>query len=336
MRVKSTVVVVMATCLAAVTAACGGSSDGSEESGGQEIVISVPGKSIALPAPWLAEAKGLFEKHGVNVKVVTVQPGTDLAQLGAGKVDLIMSGLSAGTLNAIDSGLDLKWVAPGYESNPESAMGVYLKDKYFDDDGNLQPDELKGAQIAVTQSGSLQDHTILSALEGSSTKYSDLKVQRLENVDIFSALEAGKLDGGFLSSPFYANLSKDAGYQLGMKPFSPSYVLYLAGPSTEGKSEELTKFFCAIKEVQADLLEPGFNHDAESLDALTSTLGISRDTIENDPSPNLFKADLEMDKAEDFVASMQANLMKAGFLEYTEPIKGEEFIDRSYIEADCA
>lgn len=318
-------------------AGCGSESDANSEPAKDrgKLTLAVAGLSPNSVSPYLAEAKGYYKKHGVDVKIATIPPGTDIAQLSAGKVDLVLGGVSAGVLNAASAGVGLKWVAPGYEINPKTGIGMYLRSKFFDSSGKLDPKRLKGATLAISAPGGLQDTTILKAIAGSGVAYKDLNIQTLGAADIFAAVESGKVDGGFLVPPFYAAL-KSSDYKLGMKPILPSYAAYIAGPSASKKKREITDFFCSIKDVQGDYLQPGYEKDPRSLKALTSLLKLPEETFSGDPAPNVFAADLQMDGAEDYVKQLQEILIPTGLLQYKKPIAPAKFIDREFIKASCS
>lgn len=325
---------IVATSLITLTG-CGSDAAGDAEKNSGKLILATAGLSPNAIPSYLAEAKGYFKDHGVNVEIVTIEPGTDIAQLSAGDADLVLGGVSAGVLNAVSAGVDLKWVAPGYEINPETGMGMYLRSKFFDSSGNLDPKRLKGATLAISAPGGLQDTTILKAIAGTGVEYKDLNIQKMGAADIFAAVESGKVDGGFLVPPFYASLkSKD--YKLGMKPILPSYAAYVAGPTASDKKDEITDFFCAIKDIQNDYLKPGYEKDPDSLKELTSLLDLPAETFTGDPAPNVFDAELQMDGAEDYVKQLQEILIPTGFLQYDKPVDPAKFIDREFIEASCS
>jgi ABC-type nitrate/sulfonate/bicarbonate transport system substrate-binding protein len=69
--------------------------------------------SIALAPVYVAAERGYFAAEGLDVQVERVAGAGDaVALLGTGQFDMSAGGLSAGTFNAIQRGVDIRMVAP--------------------------------------------------------------------------------------------------------------------------------------------------------------------------------------------------------------------------------
>ncbi|MFF2094421.1 ABC transporter substrate-binding protein [Paenibacillus sp. NPDC058174] len=172
-------------------AGCGG---GSKASGGADGPVT-----IAL-SPWpgwymwyLAEEKGFFEKHGVQVKLEFFPVYSDSLQaLATGKVDANSQTLSD-TLAPISKGIPLKAVLV----NDNSFGGDAIVSK-----ANINSiAELKGKTVA-TELGTVDHLLLLTALAENGMKESDINYVNMTVNDAGPAFISGKTEASVLWEPF--------------------------------------------------------------------------------------------------------------------------------------
>ena len=184
---------VLVLMMSAALTGCGGSSKETAAGGAEDPI------TIAL-SPWpgwymwyLVEEQGLFEKHGVNVELKWFPVYSDSLQaLATGKVDANSQTLSD-TLAPVSKGIGLKAVLVNDNSNGGDAIVA-------------KPDiqsvkDLAGKTVA-TELGTVDHLLLLTALEQSGMKESDVNFVNMTVNDAGPAFITGKTDASVLWEPF--------------------------------------------------------------------------------------------------------------------------------------
>ncbi|EFM10915.1 aliphatic sulfonates family ABC transporter, periplasmic ligand-binding protein [Paenibacillus curdlanolyticus YK9] len=192
-NVRKSLLILVLVFVFTVAAGCGGSSKETAAGGSDEPI------TIAL-SPWpgwymwyLVEQQGLFEKHGVIVKLEWFPVYSDSLQaLATGKVDANSQTLSD-TLAPISKGIGLKAVLVNDNSNGGDAIVA-------------KPDiasvkDLKGKTVA-TELGTVDHLLLLTALDQNGLKESDVNFVNMTVNDAGPAFITGKTDASVLWEPF--------------------------------------------------------------------------------------------------------------------------------------
>lgn len=179
---------------ALVLAGCG-SDDGDSTSGPAS--TSADGldrlrvSSIALcneALPWGID-QGIFEEHGLEIEVITVQSGAaGVAGMQAGDIDVgFVNSLSV--FQAVDEGVDLEVVANSGLST-EDANGVIVAAG-----GDYEsPGDLQGATIAINQLGGLGQVLTEAWIAADAGEDSTAEFVTLPFADQVPAVESGNVD----------------------------------------------------------------------------------------------------------------------------------------------
>jgi len=195
LRLHASVAVVT---LALLAAACGGSSSSSSSPGGGS---SSSGSAIRLgfsawPGwfPWqVADEKGLFAKHGVNVKLTYFESYTDS-----------LNALAAGNLDANSQTLDdtVSSVAGGAKQTVvltnDNSTG---NDQIIVGPGINSIADLKGKKVGAEQ-GTVDHYLLLLALKKAGLTAADVDFQPLETGAAAAAFASGRLDAVGAFAPF--------------------------------------------------------------------------------------------------------------------------------------
>jgi NitT/TauT family transport system substrate-binding protein len=195
LRLHASVAVVS---LAVLAAACGGSSSSSSSSGGGS---SSSGSAIRLgfsawPGwfPWqVAEEKGLFAKHGVNVKLTYFESYTDsLNALASGNLDANSQTLND-TVSSVAGGAKQTIVLTNDNStgNDQIIVGP----------GINSVADLKGKKVGAEQ-GTVDHYLLLLALKKAGLSPTDVDFQPLETGAAAAAFASGRLDAVGAFAPF--------------------------------------------------------------------------------------------------------------------------------------
>jgi ABC-type nitrate/sulfonate/bicarbonate transport system substrate-binding protein/LysM repeat protein len=155
---------------------------------------------------WVSHEHGFFLKYGLETQLILAEGGSRAAQmLGSGEV-LFAQMAGPGVIQAVLRGADAVMIAGVVNT---------LTFQFIVQKGITQPDQLKGKSLAVTRYGSSTDFATRYVLDKYGLKpNSDVVISQLGTMPaLYSALEAGKIQGALLSAPFTLQARK-AGFRL--------------------------------------------------------------------------------------------------------------------------
>ena len=142
---------------------------------------------------YVAEQKGMFKKHGADVKLVWFANYTDsISALSSGQLDA-NSQTWSDTLGPLAKGIPIKAVLVNDNSAGNDALMVSPKIKDFK--------ALKGKSIALEQY-SVSHFVLATALTKNGMKPSDVKIVNLPAGDAAAAFLAGRVDAAVVWNPW--------------------------------------------------------------------------------------------------------------------------------------
>lgn len=200
----------------------------------REIVRVAQGPGLEAFAPlYIANGMGEFAKENIEVQFVNLAGSNAILLLQRGEVDAINNAPSAGMMNAIAQGAEIRMVAPGMFNNDGTQQGVWVSSAFLAG-RPYTPTLLKGQTIASSiGSGSSTVYYIALELEKAGLTMRDVSFKILPAPDIVTALEAGAVGFGIVNAPMTNQISRDkarfafgitAGYSLGGLFFGPTLV----------------------------------------------------------------------------------------------------------------
>jgi NitT/TauT family transport system substrate-binding protein len=181
----------------------GGPSDDASGLGGAvekpDITIGVV-PSIGMAPLYVARDQGLFEKEGLNVKLVTLSGGGEsLTGLLGGDVDFTFANYPM-LVRAQQKGqgkVKVKIVADAVAARPDSAAVVVPRDSPLRD-----PSDLEGKKIAVPATNSVADLAVMSGMKAARADPSGIKWRSLSYPAMLPKLQGGDIDAAFLEEPY--------------------------------------------------------------------------------------------------------------------------------------
>ena len=142
---------------------------------------------------YIAEEKGLFEKHGADVKLVWFPTYTDsISALSAGRLDA-NSQTWSDTMAPLAAGIPLKAILVNDNSAGNDALMVGPEIKDFKD--------LKGKKIGLEEY-SISHFVLVTALAQNGMSQSDVRVVNLTAGDAAAAFMAGRVDAAVVWNPW--------------------------------------------------------------------------------------------------------------------------------------
>lgn len=207
---RTAIALATAAVLMFVTAACG--SDGGDDSkkAGEPDKVSVNSLEILSLAPMMvADEKGFFEKHDIEVSFDDADIYSRLAVQSQGKLDVNIPGVGGAFFNAVNEGLNLRAVADRQQYRCASDNLLLAGTKAYDA-GLTSVSDLAGKKVAILAKGSTTEYWLDRALEDAGMTQDDLgQVVTLGYPDTVNALKTGAVDAGFLVQPLAIQMIED-------------------------------------------------------------------------------------------------------------------------------
>ncbi|MFG1902801.1 ABC transporter substrate-binding protein [Micromonospora carbonacea] len=179
--------------IAAVAACSSDGAEGSDDSG--KASIRMTSLSLCNELSLYALDKGIFEKKGLDIELVSVQSGSaGIAAVQGGAADIAFVS-PQGLLTAIDKGVDLKIISDSGETTKDS-QGIIVNNS----SGINGPADLQGRTIAVNDLGGTIVTLVNRWIEKATGQKSTAKFVALGFADIEPAVENGKVDAGAVTA----------------------------------------------------------------------------------------------------------------------------------------
>lgn len=170
-----------------------------------DLVLANPSITISLSASYLAEDLGIFQKNGLNVKVVVI-PGVGATNaIISGSADFVEAS-STSITRAAAHGQRLLVIA---ETSDRPSVQIALR-KTVAEAGHFDPAAplekrvalLRGHVIAVDGTGSLVDGYLLFMLKRAGIDPSTMQIPTMQPVNMLAAFQTGQIDGFAMPPPW--------------------------------------------------------------------------------------------------------------------------------------
>lgn len=276
----------LTTLLAAfalLLAACGSDGGSKSGSGGGSDTIRVASNSNASALTvWVALDKGIFKKHGLDVKYTKVENvGTLPPALGKSFDVVFVTPVQA--IAAAAQGIPITEVA-GSSLDTTSDPNSYLMVKKGSPIKELS--DLKGKTIGVlTEVGTLHYGT-LNMLKQAGVEPGDIKIKQVDGPSQLDQLNAGRVDAVETLAPFSQQLEQAGAQSLGT-PFASlgdeiSVIWWAASNKWADQHDDKVQAFQDSLEEAAQYIQ---DNDAEARTVLQKYSGFPAEVVKNFPLP---------------------------------------------------
>ncbi len=343
--------VLVASALASVSflAGCGSSDADSTESvtvgacerpaETKKLTLGVS-TSLAYAHMYVAKEMGFFEEENLDVELTTLaKPSDTLPLISQGEIDGAFGGLSAGFLNAVDRGLDIRMVqARGdYPEGEEKGAGFLVRSDLIESGKVKDVSDLEGLTIGfnggegdVANAGG---YFISQILAEGGIGLKDIKITNVGFADAETAFKSKAIDASFVPSPFNTFLQETGVAQ----PFGDQEKL--AGETTGGlvlgpnlldkdrvAGEALLRAFLKA----ADVMRDGDYRENEDVVEALKANDYDEATIKNTPL-YAYEAGLPLNP-ESFTRFQETFLDYGDVLTFDEPLDFEAVTDEELRE----
>lgn len=237
----------------------------------------------------IAEAKGLFTKHGLNASVRLVESSKEsMAGMEAGDFDVVMGTPAAGNLNLVHKS-DLAILADAGQALPT----IVVRKDLWDSNAIGKLSDLKGKSIMTPREGSASSYALARILQGVNLTVNDIKPKFLAENQALAAFEAKQIDGAVLAEPEATNVvMRGLGVRFPAADISGLFpsngqeymVIYTRRITLTEKKEVLQKFLAAYLEAVTIYDQARKGKQPERNDVINIMMqytGASKDVLEN-------------------------------------------------------
>ncbi|MEU0479555.1 ABC transporter substrate-binding protein [Streptosporangium sp. NPDC006013] len=254
-----------ALLIATGASACSSDSSSAGASGATAsgtTVLNVTSLSLCNELSLYALDKGIFAKHGLDVKLVNVQSGSaGIAALQGGSTDVAFVSPQA-LLTAIQEGIDMKIISGSGETTKDS-QGIIVNNS----SGISGPADLQGKTIAVNDLGGTIVTLIEDWIQAATGQKSTAKFVALGFADIEPAVENGKVDAGAVTAASVQKItSSGKGKSIGNPTFegigaTPNALYAVTQPWLAKHQAAAEQFVAAMQEAADAAKQPAGNAD---------------------------------------------------------------------------
>ena len=204
--------------LTAAIAGCGTQPSAQKSSGAQEEVTIAQASWIGFAPFYIAADKGYFDKHGVKVKIESIESKADSkSALASGRVQGVSTTVDTHIMNAA-SGIDLAQVLVLDTSS--GGDGIIAKKEY------PTIESLKGKKVALDTSGGADFFWFQYLLHQKGMSLKDFDVQNMAAGDAGAAFIAGNVDAAITWQPWLSKArNTDFGHVLMDSKQTPGIII---------------------------------------------------------------------------------------------------------------
>lgn len=283
---------------------------------------------------YVAAARGLFEKYGLDVEIQAVESGTEaIAFLSEGQVDVGGIAIVTSLWNGWSQGLDLRIFAPGgLEPFTNSPTKLLVRKALMDDGSVTDVADLAGRTVGVAGGpGSGGEYLLAKALERGNLTIFDVEPVNLGNADMPLAFENGSIDAGILGSPYADQvIESGAGVSLAedLTPGLMTVAFVGSGKFINERPEVAQRFALALMEA-ARLMQGDDYLSPENIAAYLAYVNSTEEALRAG-APVLYDPNQVIPV--DGLADVERVHRENGRTEYTAPIDLANVVDTTFVD----
>jgi ABC-type nitrate/sulfonate/bicarbonate transport system substrate-binding protein len=298
-RPRTSLLIAVGAATALLTAACGSpgaAGDGGDgPSGGtDELKVTTLSLCNEISVLW-AKNKGVFEKNGLKVELVKAAGGAaGLAAVQGGSANLAFTNPFS-TMLALNSGIDLKWVATAYGTpkkgdRPSNAILVQ------EDSDIRKGTDLHGKTVAVNELGGINQIIVQQFVTDAGGDPKKVKFVALPFGELAPSVASGKVDASqapeqYSNTPGVRSIG-DPYMEVG-KDKSLIFAGYVGTSRfVDENTEAMKKFQTSLKEANTAVNDPANKDEKFKMEA--AHCGQDAKKLAEDPE-NPYFADVPMD-----------------------------------------
>jgi NitT/TauT family transport system substrate-binding protein len=274
---------------------------------------------------FVAVERGYLKNAGITATLTPIVAGQDaMALVAQSQLDVATAGLSAAFFNAVNRGLELKFVAStGYQPAKGHPTALMMRQDLYDA-GAHDAGALKGKTVGwLGNAGATSGYYVALILRKYNLGIKDINAVNIAAPDQQVALERKAVDAMFCAAPFTALFEdKKLATIIGNAPAGISGTGIFFAPSLLGDASFGKAVMAAFRQGAADVAGSGY-YKPENLAAMAKYTNQPVELIKSTDRYD-FKPDLRIDQTTLF--DMQTEFINQGILTYKTALPGAKLI----------
>ena len=279
----------------------------------------------------LADSLGEFDKENLDVEMVSLSMEDALPQLATGAVDAINGAPSVAFYNAVNNGVDVKWVLgnffpPNAGDTSVPQTGLWARADVFSDPSHPDPKELEGKKVASAVGlTSVIAYPISQAFSSAGADPTKMEYVQIPSADMATALQNGAVDAAWMLDPFWTQFADNDDYVLvaTQTPGEPIGGIFFGDRLLNQDPEVGQAFARALVRTINTYLTGNYHDDPEVMAQIADITGITVDQMTKTPAL-LF--DWEIRDG----TTTRAQEAFVGYAQLTDVIPEDQLVDRSF------
>jgi NitT/TauT family transport system substrate-binding protein len=276
---------------------------------------------------FVAAERGYLHDAGFEPNLTPIVAGQDsMALVAQGQLDMVAAALSAAFFNAVNRGLEVKFVAStGYQPRKGHPSALLIRQDLYD--GGLRSVAgLKGKKIGwIGGAGAASAYYVARILRTVDLHITDIDGVNIANPDQEVALERKAIDAVFTSAPFtelfeQKRLAKMAAYA----PVGIAASGVFFGPNLLHNPDNARAIMTALRRAASEIAGSGY-YAPQNIDAFAKYTKQTSDLLRKADRYD-FKPDLRIDQGT--LEDMQREFVAQGILTYKQPLNEVRLVAR--------
>ncbi len=275
---------------------------------------------------FVAAERGYLRDAGFDAALTPIVAGADSMSLVAqGQIDVAAAALSAAFYNAVNRGLEVKYVAStGYQPRKGQPSALLIRQDLYE--GGLRIPGLKGKKIGWTgNQGAASAYYVARILRKDGLRLTDIESLNIPNPDQQTALEHKAVDALFTSAPFSEEFAQKRLATIVASPppgIAASGIFF--GPALLRNHDNASAVMTALRKAAAEIAGNGFYAPA-NIEAYAKYTKQPVELIKASPRYD-FRPDLRIDQGT--LEDMQREFVADNILTYKQPLNEVRLVAR--------
>jgi len=275
---------------------------------------------------FVAAERGYLRDAGFDANLTPIVAGADSMSLVAqGQIDVAAAALSAAFYNAVNRGLEVKFVAStGYQPRRGQPSALLIRQDLYD--GGLRIPGLRGKKIGwIGNQGAASAYYVARILRKDGLRLTDIEPLNIPNPEQQTALEHKAIDALFTSAPFSEEFAqKRLATIVGSPPPGIAASGIFFGPALLRNHDSASAVMTALRKAAAEIAGNGFYAPA-NIEAYAKYTKQPVELIKASPRYD-FKPDLRIDQGT--LEDMQREFVADNILTYKQPLNEVRLVAR--------
>lgn len=292
------------------------------------IVTSATLKGEYLAHLRLAIDKGEFAKENLDVELTQVPPADSINLLATGDSDVAFGGPDGAFMNAVNAGVEAKWVLGNFFPNEKSQTGLWIRD--VDGKPGVISDLSGNVLGTAIGPGSVSMYPVVTAFDAAGVSFDSVEFQITPVADLATAFENGAVLGAWLTDPYWTMFVDKPGYTFaqGQPAAEPLGGTIFGKNLLEGDPAIGTAFIRALIRTVNTYLPSDYKSDPAFAQVIADTIELPLDIVQQTPS-----LEFDWEIRGGTVDRMQDAYHTTGAMEDTTAHMDEsQLVDRSFYE----